>query len=117
MLNPALAQAGTTNTVQVQVTDYNPWAASSQRLSDTESFTVLINPMTPVVLTPAFVSTNQLRLQVNGLVGPDYTLQASTTLTNWSDLLTTNPTVMPFGFFDPSPGSSSNRFYRVRLGP
>jgi hypothetical protein len=58
-----------------------------------------------------------LRIQVNGLIGPDYTLQASTTLTNWSDLVTTNPAVMPFGFLDPSPGSSSNRFYRVRLGP
>ena len=114
---PVLAQAGTTNTVRVQVTDYNPWATISQRLSDVKSFTVLINPMTPVVLTPAFVSTNQLRIQVNGLIGPDYTLQASTTLTNWSDLLTTNPTVTPFGFFDPWPGSSSNRFYRVRLGP
>lgn len=54
-------------------------------------------------------------MNVGGQVGPDYELQASSDLTNWTTLLTTNPAVLPFHFEDPDPVSFSQRFYRIRL--
>lgn len=54
-------------------------------------------------------------MNVGGQVGPVYELQASSDLTNWTTLLTTNPAVLPFHFEDPDPVSFSQRFYRIRL--
>jgi hypothetical protein len=60
-------------------------------------------------------------LQVNGDAGPDYLIYVTTNLAaglaNWTWLLTTNPTILPFQFADSAATNYSQRFYRVLLGP
>lgn len=59
----------------------------------------------------------QARLQVSGAAGLNYTVQASTNLTTWDTLFTTNTSTMPFSWADPGAASYPARFYRVLLGP
>ena len=42
---------------------------------------------------------------------------ASTNLSNWTTLLTTNSPPVPFNWTDTNAGSFLKRFYRVLLGP
>jgi hypothetical protein len=106
----AVAQANTTNTVQVQVTDN-----STPSLSDTKSFTVTVNPLAPVVLTPKGYANGQFKFQVSGSTGPDYIIAASTNLLGWSDIFTNLSPSTPFQFTNSM--TFTNRFYRVRLSP
>jgi beta-glucanase (GH16 family) len=74
----------------------------------------LIAPDAPELASPV-LSGGQFQFQVSGVPGVPYTVQASTNLTTWTDLLTTNPAVMPFTWSD----SASNfpaQYYRVRMG-
>ena len=112
---PTVMQANTTNTVQVQVTDYNPFAVNSQHLSDTKSFTVIVNPLGPVTLKPVSFRNGQFKFQVSGTVGPDYVIAASTNLTAWSDIFTNLSPITPFQFTNTA--TFPNRFFRVRLAP
>jgi hypothetical protein len=112
-----VALAGTTNVVQVQVTDFNPWAIDAPHLSDTNSFSVIVNPLAPVVLTPISYANGQFRFEINGTMGPDYIVLASSNLTSWSDIATNLVPATPFQFNDAVAGSFSNRAYRVRLNP
>ena len=57
------------------------------------------------------------QLQFSGPVGWNYTVQASTNLTLWANVLTTNPVVMPLTWTDNSTTNFARRFYRVLLGP
>jgi hypothetical protein len=107
---PTVAQANSTNLLQMRVTDN-----SVPALTDTKSFSVIVNPLSPVVLTPLGYAGGQFVLKVNGTAGPDYILSTSTNLTVWSDLLTNLSPATPFQFTNAS--SANNRFYRVRLAP
>lgn len=49
--------------------------------------------------------------------GFNYTVQASTNLTTWTDLYTTNPGVVPFGWSDSAATNFVRRFYRVQVTP
>jgi hypothetical protein len=109
---PTTAQANTTNTVQVRVTDNG-----TPPLSETKSFTVVVNPLAPVVLTPVGYANGQFTLLVNGTTGPDYILSASTNLTQWNDVLTNLSPALPFQFDHTNAGAIPARFYRARLAP
>ena len=109
---PGVATANTTNTVQVSVTDN-----STPPLSDTKSFTVTVNPLAPVILTPLGYTNGQFKLQISGTTGPDYIIMTSGSLTNWTDLTTNLSPTTPFQYTDTNALSSTNRFYRVRLSP
>ncbi len=60
-------------------------------------------------------------MQINGDAGPDYNIYVTTDLAagpaGWTWLLTTNPSVLPFQFVDPTASNFSQEFYRVSLGP
>jgi hypothetical protein len=108
---PLVTQANTTNLVTVMVTDNG-----SPSLSATQSFNVVVNPISqPTVTTPQVVN-GQIGLSVNGQVGPDYAVQSSSNLTNWSTLLITNPTTMPFSW-STNIGTLPSQFYRIKVGP
>jgi hypothetical protein len=107
----AAARAGTSNYVQVIVTDNN-----SPPLSDTKSFAIFVNAIAPVVLTPVRYAGGHFTFSVNGSPGPDYIIQASGTFSNWTNIGTNTPAVLPFTFTDPRTGSS-NQYYRVLLRP
>ncbi len=109
---PTVAQSSTTNTLSIVATD-----SGIPAMSATQSFTVAVLPPVRPALEQAAVNAGAFRLTVTGDSGPDYTVQASTNLVSWLDLLTTNSPVPPFSWVDPEAGSFARRFYRAVLGP
>ena len=109
---PPMESAGSSNYVQVRVKD-----DSAITLSDVRGFNILVNPLEPAVLQLLSVTNGTRVLRVNGAVGPDYLLQTSADLRQWLNLQTSSPALMPVDFVDTNMTSSTNRFYRVRLGP
>jgi hypothetical protein len=69
------------------------------------------------VLTPVCIDGSGFQLLVHGCIGPDYSIQASTNLVDWSELMQTNPVAMPITVVDTNTASFSSRFYRVLLSP
>jgi hypothetical protein len=70
----------------------------------------------PGLATAGFDSNNRFQLLLNGLLGQNYTVQFSTTLTNWSTLLVTNAPASSLTVIDPTaPGGVG--FYRILVGP
>ncbi len=108
---PLVTQANTTNPVTIEVSDNG-----IPSLSATQTFTVTVNPLTEPGVTLSMVG-GQLHLTVAGEVGPDYAVQASTNLTGWQTIFTTNSPPTPFDWTDPNPGTFPVRFYRVVIGP
>lgn len=109
---PLIAQASSANPFRVVVTDNGTPA-----LSATQSFGVYVSPVTQPSLTTPALSNGQFQMSVGGMVGPDYTVQATTNLTMWTNLFVTNPLALPFGWSDPATPNFTRRFYRVLLGP
>ena len=108
---PPVTQANSTNNFKLKVTDNG-----SPSLSTTQSFTVTVNPMSSLSLASPTLSNGQLKLQINGQSGPDYAIETSTNLTQWSNLFITNSPALPFVWTD-AVTNSSQRFYRIKLGP
>jgi hypothetical protein len=109
---PQVTDANTTNVVTIKVTD-----DGAPSMSATQSFSVVVNPLTqPEVSSPAWVG-GQFSLSVSGQSGPDYAVQASTNLVNWQSVFTTNSPAMPFQWADPNAGAFPLRFYRIVVGP
>ena len=108
---PTIAQSPSTNPMSVIVTDNG-----SPSMSATQGFTVFVTkPITPT-LQPSGVS-GVFNMLVTGDAGPDYTIQASTNLVNWTPLFTTNSPALPFNWSSTNTGSFNQRYFRVLLGP
>jgi hypothetical protein len=75
----------------------------------------------PTLSAPEFqsfsVSNGQATMLIGGAAGYTYTVQASTNLTVWTTLLTTNPATLPFMWMDVGVTNFSQRFYRVLVTP
>jgi len=112
---PTVPQSNSVNNVSVVVTDNG-----IPNLSATNSFTVTVNPLSaPVVGSPAFAG-GLFSVSVNGQVGPDYALQATTNLIigTWTTVATTNsPATAPFSLTDTNAATQPVQFYRVVTGP
>ena len=67
----------------------------------------------PPTLAMAGVTKGQCALLVGGNSGLNYTIQGSINLSSWTDLLTTNPSVLPFVWTDTAFSNYTRRFYRV----
>jgi len=108
---PLVTQANSTNGFTLQVSDNG-----SPPLSATQSFTVTVNPLS----TPGFANISaaggQFSFNVSGQSGPDYAIETSTNLTQWSNVFITNSPALPFIWTD-AVTNSPQRFYRVKLGP
>ena len=107
---PLIRQANSTNQVQIKVSDNNDPGRRA-----TNNFVVIVNPLIPPRLDSIALS-DQVGLSVTGMIGPDYSLLASTNLLNWQLLFTTNPAMMPITLID-SNRTDAARFYRLLLGP
>ena len=114
---PTMAQANSTNLVNVQVSDDNPWAINAEQLSATQSFRITVNPLTPVTLQPLEYTNGSFRFRVSGPVGPDYILQGSRNLYDWLNVASNTPLALPFTAGDTNTAAFTNRFYRMLLGP
>ena len=108
---PLVTQANTTNLITIEVFD-----SGTPSLSATQSFNVIVIPLTQPTVTSSTVG-GQLHLSVAGEVGPDYAVQASTNLTGWQTIFTTNSPPAPFDWIDPNTSTFPVRFYRVVVGP
>ncbi|MEJ0090477.1 MAG: glycosyl hydrolase [Limisphaerales bacterium] len=106
---PTIAQASSTQTVTVVVSDNG-----SPALTAAQGFTTTVIPPASPALNPAFTN-NQFGFWINGDAGPDYTIQSSTNLVSWNPVFTTNSPVVPF--FWAETNSYPLFFYRVLLGP
>jgi hypothetical protein len=109
---PLVSQANTTNAIQIKVTD-----SGQPNLSATNSFNVIVNPISSPVLSSISLSGGQIDLLVNGPLGPDYTLLTSTNLTDWRPVLTVLSPTPPVTLVDTNYPNDPVRFYRVQLGP
>jgi hypothetical protein len=110
---PAMAQSPSTQTVAVVVSD-----SGVPSMSATQSFTVtVLQPARPGLAGPAAISNGQFGFSINGDAGPDYTIQASTNLSSWTTVFTTNAPSLPFRWTDANAASNAQSFYRVLLGP
>jgi hypothetical protein len=109
---PSLAQANTTNSLQILVEDVGP-----PSLSEVETFQVIVNPLAPVVLTALEPVSGKFRFQVNGTQGPDYVILSSTNHINWTSIATNYSPATPFVFEAPGAGPVSGHLFRVRLEP
>lgn len=109
---PAIAQGGTSNVLSIVVTDNGTPA-----LSATQSFSVVVSGPANPALQSAGISNGQFQLLVSGDFGPDYLIQTSTNLVNWSSVTNFASPLPPFNWTDPAPANGPRRFYRVLLGP
>ena len=111
---PTVSDAGTINPMQVVVTDNG-----TPNLSATNSFNVIVNPLTQPNVSSSAISGGQFTLTVSGQSGPDYAIQVSTNLANggWATIFSTNSPALPFTFTDPNTGAQSIQFYRIVAGP
>jgi autotransporter-associated beta strand protein len=107
-----VSAAGGIQTFTVVVSDNG-----SPSLSATNSFIAFIGSVIAPEISQPTWSANAFSMTVSGGLGPDYTVQASTNLTIWADLFTTNPVTIPFTWSDSSSSNFAVRFYRVQLTP
>ncbi len=108
---PLVTQANSTNNFTLKVSDNG-----TPPLSATQSFTVTVNPLTLPQFASAGWNNGQFMLQVSGQAGPDYEIQTSTNLTQWSAVFTTNSPATPFSWQDVAATNAAG-FYRVVVGP
>ncbi len=109
---PLVAQANTTNLFTLEVADNG-----SPSLSATQSFEVTVNPVMLPTVSSVGWSNGRLSLQISGEEGPDYGIETSTNLVDWSTLLTTNSPAMPFLWTDTNTAILPAEFYRIKVGP
>ena len=58
----------------------------------------------------------QFSFSISGQSGPDYAVETSTNLTQWSSVFITNSPALPFVWTDTN-SAVPQRFYRIKLGP
>jgi hypothetical protein len=80
------------------------------------SFDVVVQPLTPVFLTPVRLAEGQFQFSVTGPVGPDYLFQRSSDLNHWIILFSNTPAALPLIVSDTN-ASPGIQFYRALLGP
>jgi hypothetical protein len=109
---PTIGQSPATNLLSVVVSDNG-----TPSLSATQGFSVTVNrPVQPGLASPS-LADGKFGMTISGDAGPDYTIQASSNLLNWSSILTTNPPSTPFLYLDTAATNYPQRFYRILLGP
>jgi hypothetical protein len=108
---PLVTQAGSTTSFTVKVFDNG-----SPSLSATQSFSVVVNPLTAPNISGISIAGGQFSFQISGQSGPDYAIETSTNFVQWTNVFTTNPPTLPFTWTDIKT-NASERFYRIKLGP
>ena len=108
---PLVTQADSTNGFTLKVSDNG-----SPSLSATQSFSVIVNPLSAPGVSSFSSAGGQFSVSVNGQSGPDYAIEVSTNLTQWSNVFITNSPALPFTWTDAAT-NSPQRFYRIKLGP
>jgi hypothetical protein len=53
----------------------------------------------------------------NSIVGPDYAVQVSSNLLDWTTAFITNSPAVPFSWTDTNTATQPVQFYRIEIGP
>jgi beta-galactosidase len=111
---PGVGNAGTTNTVTLNVADFG-----LPGLNAMQSFTIAVNPLTRPVMPSVGWSNGRFTMMVsNSITGPDYAVQASSNLVDWSTLFITNsPPGNTFQWTDTNAVAQPAQYYRIKIGP
>lgn len=109
---PTIAQSNTTNSMSIIASD-----DGSPSMSATQSFTITVLRPAQPNLQSVVLNGGALQFQVTGDAGPDYAVEASTNLVNWTQLISTNSPALPWLWTDPQAATLPLRFYRIKLGP
>lgn len=112
---PPTAQANSTNFFTVQVTDNG-----TPPMTATQSFSVVVAPLTRPQLNSISFSNSLPQLRVSGDAGPDYIVQMATSLNNpvnWFSMFTNYSPLLPFYWTDATATNDAARFYRILLSP
>ena len=107
---PLVTQANSTNSFTLKVSDNG-----TPSMSATQSFSVIVNPLSALGISNVSVAGGQFSFSVSGPSGPDYAIETSTNLTHWSNVFITNSPALPFVWTDTN-FAAPQRFYRVKLG-
>ncbi len=108
---PLVTQANSTNNFTLKVSDNG-----TPSLSATQSFAVVVNPLVAPTASNVSFAGGQLGFSISGQSGPDYAVETSTNLTQWSTAFITNSPALPFNWTVVTT-NSPQRFYRIKLGP
>jgi alpha-L-arabinofuranosidase len=108
---PLVTQANSTNNFTLEASDNG-----TPSLSATQSFSVSVNPLSSPGINNISVAGGKFGFSVSGQGGPDYAIETSTNLTQWSSVFITNSPVLPFNWADAAT-NAAQRFYRIKLGP
>lgn len=108
---PLVTQANSTNNFTLKVSDNG-----TPSLSATQSFAVIVNPLSAPGISSISAADGQFGINISGQTGPDYAIETSTNLTQWSNAFITNSPAVPFVWTDTN-AAAPQRFYRVKLGP
>jgi Cellulase (glycosyl hydrolase family 5)/Fibronectin type III domain len=109
---PLLTQANSTNSFTLTVADNG-----TPSLSATQSFSVVVNPLSAPGISNISIAGGQFSFKVNGQSGPDYAIETSTNLTQWASVFITNSPGLPFVWMDTNSPAAPQLFYRIKLGP
>jgi pectate lyase len=105
-------QAANAGTYSVVVTNIAGSASSTSAL-----LTVSVGTPSRPQLSGFVYNNGTFSLTINGDTGPDYVVQASTNLTDWTSIFTNHSPIPPFVWTDLVASNFSQRFYRIQLGP
>jgi hypothetical protein len=108
---PLVTQADSTNNFMLKVSDNG-----TPSLSATQNFAVVVNPLSAAGLGNISLASGQISFNVSGQSGPDYAIETSTNLTQWSNVFITNSPTLPFNWTGTN-SAAPQRFFRVKLGP
>ena len=108
---PLVTQAKSINYFTLTVADN-----STPPLTATQSFSVIVNPLSAPGIGSLSATGGQFSFKISGQSGPDYGIETSTNLTQWSSVFITNSPALPFNWTDAAT-NSRQRFYRIKLGP
>jgi hypothetical protein len=108
---PLVTQANSTNSFTLKVADNG-----TPSLSATQSFSVVVYPLSAPGISNISVASGQFTFSITGQSGPDYAIETSTNLTQWSNVFITNSPTLPFNWMAATTNSPI-RFYRIKLGP
>ena len=107
---PLVTQANSTNSFTLKVSDNG-----TPSMSATQSFSASVNSLSAPGISNISLTRRQFSFEVNGQSGPDYAIEISTNLNQWTDIFITNSPGLPFNWTDTN--FMPRSFYRVKLGP
>lgn len=108
---PLVTQANSTNNFTLKVSDNG-----TPSLSATQSFVVVVNSLAAPSVSNVSIAGGQFSFSINGQAGPDYAVETSTNLTQWSAVFITNSPALPFIWTETN-SATTMQFYRIKLGP